>query len=54
MPLRNLRAADGVQVREDDAVFTSVENDLVPPGLVDEASAKRTVVAFLSSALMKD
>jgi cell shape-determining protein MreC len=34
MPLRLLRAADGMHVRADDAVLTSNDNELVPAGLV--------------------
>lgn len=34
MPLRNLRAADGLHVRADDAVLTSNEDELIPAGLV--------------------
>jgi len=34
MPLRNLKSADGVRVREGDSVLTGNENELIPAGLV--------------------
>ncbi len=34
MPLRKLRAPDGIHVRPDDPVLTSNENELIPAGLV--------------------